>query len=195
MIAIKKYGVFGGTFDPIHFGHIHLIKKILELGLFDELIVIPAGDPWQKKPEVPGTTRLEMAQIALKDLPVLVSDIEVKRSGSTYAIDSVRELKAKHDPCRITWILGSDVLPTIHTWKRIDELAKEIDFLIVKRPNTQEFETSLPDFISAQEIEIAALDISATQVRAAISNHADLSKLIPDSVAAFIRSKGLYGAA
>lgn len=195
MIAIKKYGVFGGTFDPIHFGHIHLIKKILDLHLFDELIIIPAGDPWQKKPEVPASTRLEMTRIALAELPVLVSDIEVNRAGSSYAIDSVKELKAKLAPCSVTWILGSDVLSTIHTWNRIEELAKEVDFLIIRRPSTDEVETHLPDFLSAQQIEIAALDISATQVRSAISNHADVSQLIPDSVAKFIKSKGLYGAA
>lgn len=195
MIAIKKYGVFGGTFDPIHFGHLHLIKKILDLGLFDDLIIIPAGDPWQKRPEVPAEVRLEMTQIAFKDLPVLISDIEVKRVGSSYAIDSVKELKTKLSPCQITWIIGSDILSSIQTWNRIEELAKEVDFLIVRRPSTDEVRTPIPNFISAKEIEIAALDISATQVRTAISNHDDVSQLIPDSVAKFIMSKGLYGAA
>jgi nicotinate-nucleotide adenylyltransferase len=195
LIAIKRVGIFGGSFDPIHFGHIHLITELNKKANFDQLVVVPSGQPWQKNPVATKLQRFEMTQIALQDLPVQVSDIEISREGNSYAIDTVVEVNEEHDPCQIIWIAGSDVLPNLKTWHQIEKLAQMVEFLIVKRPNSKVDTAEVPSFIKFTEIEIDALDISATKVRGAIAAQSDTSKLIPAKVAEFIKSKGLYGAA
>jgi nicotinate-nucleotide adenylyltransferase len=195
LIAIKRVGIFGGSFDPIHFGHIHLITELSKNPNFDQLVVVPSGQPWQKNPVASKLQRFEMTQLALQDLPVLVSDVEISREGNSYAIDTVVEVKKEYDPCQIIWIAGSDVLPNLKTWHQIEKLAQMVEFLIVKRPNSKVDTAEVPSFIKFTEIEIEALDISATKVRCAIAAQSDTSKLIPAKVAEFIKSKGLYGAA
>ena len=195
MIAIKRVGIFGGSFDPIHFGHIHLITELSKKANFDQLVVVPSGQPWQKNPVATKLQRFEMTQIALQDLPVQVSDIEISREGNSYAIDTVVEVKTAYDSCQVIWIAGSDVLPNLKAWHQIEKLAQMVEFLIVKRPNSKVDTAEVPSFIKFTEIEIDALDISATKVRGAIAAQSDTSQLIPAKVAEFIKSKGLYGAA
>ncbi len=191
----KRIGVFGGTFDPIHFGHVHLLTELLNSKKFDEIIVIPAGDPWQKNPKVPSEYRFEMTQIALKELPLKVSDLEIKRNGPTYALDTYQELKALYGEQDFIWIIGSDVINSLSSWHEIERLAQSVEFLVVKRPQSKVDVTNVPSFVKYSEIEVDALDISATQVRNALANRGVLAGLIPDNVAQFIKSKGLYGAA
>lgn len=195
MIATKTVGVFGGTFDPIHYGHIHLIKQIIALDLFDQLVVLPAGNPWQKHPHAIAQNRFEMTKLALAELPVLVSDIEINRTGASYAIDSVTELQRLLGPCEISWIAGSDVIESLASWHQIEKLAKEVEFLFITRPGCSINHEKLPKFIKYRELEISALDISATQVRAALALRNDVSKLIPDNVSKFIEEKGMYAGA
>jgi nicotinate-nucleotide adenylyltransferase len=195
LTAIKKIGVFGGTFDPIHLGHTYLVSQLLELHLFTELIVIPAGDPWQKTPGVSKQDRLAMVKLAMENLPITVSEIEVNRSGPSYAVDTAAEIFSQHNPCEITWIAGSDVISNLSSWHEIEKLATLVEFLFITRPGSELASELIPSYIKYRKIEIAALDISATKVRAAIANRDDVSKLIPAKVAKFIESKGLYGAA
>lgn len=195
MIATKRIAIFGGSFDPIHFGHIHLVEQILKSKRFSEVIVVPAGDPWQKIPEVSAQLRLEMARLAFAELPVTVSDIEVLRSGPSYAIDTVRQLKRSFPDAELTWIVGSDVISSLSSWHEIDTLVREVEFLIVKRPGANADLQLLPKNLRFKEIEIDALDISATQIRNAFFKNEDVASLVPDIVAGFIKSKGLYGAA
>lgn len=156
---------------------------------------MPAGNPWQKSPEAPALDRLEMAQLALKDSGVDVSDCEVQRSGSSYAIDTVEDLSEIYPNSNFTWIIGSDALASLSTWHRIEQLASRIEFLIVMRPGHAIRESSTPHYIQLKTIEIQALDISATKVRELIRTGGDISSLVPASVANYIRTKGLYGAA
>lgn len=195
MTATKRIAIFGGSFDPIHFGHIHLVEQILKSKRFSEIVVVPAGDPWQKNPEVSAQLRLEMARLAFAELPVTVSDIEVLRSGPSYAIDTVRELKRSFPDAELTWILGSDVIDSLSSWHEIDTLVREVEFLIVKRPGARTDLQLLPKNLRFIEIEIEALDISATQIRNAFLKNEDVASLVPAIVAGFIKSKGLYGAA
>lgn len=195
MTATNSIAIFGGTFDPIHNGHIHLLQGILKSNKFSKVIVVPAGNPWQKSPNAPALDRLEMAQLALKDSGVDVSDCEVQRSGSSYAIDTVEALAEIYPSSNFTWIIGSDALASLSTWHHIEQLASRIEFLIVKRPGHSIRESSTPHYIQWKTIEIQALDISATKVRELISTGGDISSLVPASVANYIRTKGLYGAA
>lgn len=157
--------------------------------------MVPAGDPWQKSPRVSAQQRLEMAKLALAELPVIVSSVEVLREGASYAIDTARELRNEFPNTEFTWIVGSDVINSVGTWHSVGQLAQEVDFLVIKRPNSKVEKSQIPGEIRYSEIEIAALDISATEIRQALAEKKDVSKLIPASVAGFIHSKGLYGAA
>lgn len=195
MTAIKRFGIFGGTFDPIHLGHVHLLTKLLATKLFDEIVVIPAGNPWQKQTQVSAQDRLAMVRLALNELPIQISEIEISRNTPSFALETILELKSTNDVNRYTWIIGSDAINNISTWYEIERLAQEVDFLVINRPKAKTNTAHIPNFVKFTEIEIAALDISATRVRTALANHDDVSKLIPDTVSRFIQSKGLYGAA
>ena len=195
MIATNRYGIFGGTFDPVHNGHIHLVKKLLDSNLFTQLIVVPAGEPWQRPTIASAPHRLEMVRRACEDLEVAISDCEVKRHSPSYAIETVKELKAIYGPASFTWILGSDALIGIESWRSIRELAVEVDFVGITRPGFVVNPDLIPDFVRWKALEIGALAISATEVRRALSEGRDVSAMIPPEVASYIEQNGLYGAA
>ena len=200
MIATKRVGIFGGTFDPIHNGHLHLINEIARAGIFSTLIIVPSGNPWQKKPQASAEDRLEMTRLALSGLTlekceVLISDFEVVSSEPSYAIKTVMHLQEKMSGAAFTWIVGSDAASSLSTWHQVQQLATLVDFLIITRPGF-EFEAQLlPKEVSWSALEIGALDISATKIRQAIAQQHGVSGMLPSSVATFISSKGLYGAA
>lgn len=196
MIKIKKLAIFGGTFDPIHRGHIHLAEKIIQSGKFDQLVVVPAGRPWQRPAIASAPDRLAMAQLAFQGDEVLVSDCEIKRQSPTYAIDTVRELKqGENADSQFSWVIGSDALSGLESWNRISELAELIDFLVIVRPGYAITGLHIPTFIRWSSIEIGALDISATEIRRALHEHRDVSAMITPSVLSYIEERGLYGAA
>ena len=193
MIKINNYAIFGGTFDPIHNGHLHLINSLLSIKRFEKLIVVPAGDPWQKQPNVSAKSRVEMVRLALSGQDVEISEIEINRSGPSYAIDTVSELKGQYPNKNFTWILGSDAFAEIGSWHRINDLAKLVDFLVIERPGGPVVKVNSD--LSYQSLEISALDISSSEIRKRISEHENYENLLPASVADYIREHRLYGAA
>ena len=195
MIATNRYGIFGGTFDPVHNGHIHLLKKLLDSNLFTQLIVVPAGEPWQRPTIASAPHRLEMVRRACEDLEVAISDCEVKRHAPSYAVQTVKELKAEFGPAEFSWILGSDALIGIESWRSIRALASEIDFVAISRPGFVVNPNLIPDFIHWRAIEIGALAISATEVRRALREGRDVSAMIPPKVSSYIEENRLYVAA
>ena len=184
-----KIAIVGGTFDPIHNGHLQVITEVAKK--FEKVVVIPTGNPWLKDhtPIASGEQRVAMAQIAINSLnlgeKVQVSAIEVKRSGPSYAIDTVNELSKIYPDCQFTLILGSDAASNLSKWHRSDELQKLVEILVVKRPgiNSSSFE----------EIEISAPDLSSTQIRDKVANSQDISEFVTPTVASFIKEHHLYG--
>ena len=195
MIATKKIAIFGGSFDPIHNGHLHLITSILDSKIFEKLIVIPAGDPWQKEMHASKLDRLAMTQIALKGIRVDVNDCEVSRTGPSYAIDTAKHLIDSEPQARYTWIIGSDALQNIATWHRLEELTNIVDFLVIIRPGHAIEAANVHAKVKWSSIEIEALDISSTAVRHLLAEGRDVSHLIPQEVHRYIIEKRLYGAA
>ena len=195
MIATKKIAIFGGSFDPIHNGHLHLITSILDSKIFEKLIVIPAGDPWQKEMHASKLDRLAMTQIALKGIRVDVNDCEVSRTGPSYAIDTAKHLIDSEPQARYTWIIGSDSLQNIATWDRLEELTNIVDFLVIIRPGHAIEAANVHAEVKWSSIEIEALDISSTAVRHLLAEGRDVSHLIPQEVHRYIIEKRLYGAA
>ena len=181
-----RVGLYGGTFDPIHNGHLHVIQQLFTLTIVDQLVLVPAGEPWlrNRAPSASGVDRLAMVRLAVKELPeniqsrVMVSDIEVRRTGSTYTIDTVLELEAGKPSAQWLLILGSDAYGNIEQWHRSAELQELIEIVVVAR--------------EGKGIDIQALPISASQVRAEIQKQPEAVKDIPDSVWTYIKERNLY---
>ena len=186
----KSIAILGGTFDPIHLGHLHVIKALAPR--FDRIMIIPTGNPYMRDsaPIASGNDRIEMASAALDDLEsdlqekVMVLDIEVRRDGPTYSVDTLGQLSGFFPRDLFTFILGSDAAATFDKWKRAADIKKSAKILVVKRPG---------EVVSGfDEMEIAALDISATQVRGAIAAGKSVTSYLSPSVARYIEERGLY---
>jgi nicotinate-nucleotide adenylyltransferase len=186
---VQKIAIIGGTFDPIHKGHLKIISEVAKK--FEKVIVIPTGDPWLKaaKPIATGEQRVAMAQIAVNSLgldeKVQVSAMEVKRPGPSYAIDTVNELSKIYPGSKFTLVLGSDAASNLSKWHRSDELQKLVDVLVVKGQVLIQ--------VNFAEIEISAPDLSSTQIRDKVANSADISELVIPTIASFIKEHHLYG--
>ena len=186
---IQKIAIVGGTFDPIHLGHLKIISEVAKK--FAKVIVIPTGEPWLKaaKPIATGEQRVAMAQTAVNSLnladQVQVSAIEVKRAGPSYAIDTVNELSKVYPEASFTLVLGSDAALNLHKWHRSDELQKLVEVLVVKRASVEP--SQFP------EIAIDAPDISSTAIRDKIAHSQEIAELVPPTIATFIKEHQLYG--
>ena len=186
---IQKIAIVGGTFDPIHLGHLKIISEIAKK--FAKVIVIPTGEPWLKaaKPIATGEQRVAMAQTAVNSLnladQVQVSAIEVKRPGPSYAIDTVNELSKVYPEASFTLVLGSDAAQNLHKWHRSDELQKLVEVLVVKRVSVEP--SQFP------EIQIDAPDISSTVIRDKVAHSQEIAELVPPTIATFIKEHHLYG--
>ena len=180
---MARVGIYGGTFDPIHLGHLHVITQLIEKGIVDQLLVVPAGEPLLREhaPVASAQQRRTMCQLALSDLQpqvaakVQVNPIEVLRMGPSYAIDTVEAVKQNYPDDTIALVIGQDAADKLDQWHRIEELKKLVEFVVIGRPGYE-----------GNGIDIGALNVAATTIRDGLS--ADVSS----SVAAFIRENNLY---
>lgn len=180
---MSRVGIYGGTFDPIHLGHLHVITQLFEKDLVDQLLVVPAGQPLLREnaPIATAQQRRAMCQLALSDLPaeiatkVQVNPIEVLRMGPSYAIDTVEAVAQSYPGDSIFLVIGQDAAEKLDQWHRIEELRKMVNFLVIGRPG-----------YSGEGIDIGALNVSATTIRQGLSAE------VSSSVATFIRENNLY---
>lgn len=187
-----KVGILGGTFDPIHIGHLIAASSVYEALNLDTVVFIPAGDPWQKRDRdlSAGQQRLEMVKLAIAGNDRFqASDIEIARSGATYAIDTVREWKKLNPADEIFWIVGSDALSGIPSWHEWESFVSEVTIVAVNRIGQND---PVPfDFIS---VEMPEVRISATELRDRFTNKLDTQYLVPQKVSQYISDQGLYQA-
>ncbi len=195
-------GIYGGTFDPIHNGHLHVIKQLLQSHRVDRIIVVPAGDPQlRERPVASSSDRLEMCRLAVESLSSLrdrveVSAIEVERDRPSFAIDTVEAMMANHPGKEFAWIIGSDAFRRFDQWHESERLRELISFIVIERPASQGgSEGSDDEFDDVGGEEIDALQISATEIRNRLASRESISELVPSAVIAYIESKGLYGSA
>jgi nicotinate-nucleotide adenylyltransferase len=219
-----RIGLFGGTFNPIHLGHLRVAVEVKEGFNLDQIFLIPAALPPHK---IPGTVagaddRLEMINLAIAGISgVTVSDVELRRSGPSYTIDTVYHFKHTHsDNIRIYLIVGLDAFLEINTWKSYTELLDQIPFVIIARPYEKLRDIRLgwkilddylksqisPDyeFSDSQDcytlegkqpihiFNVTAFDISSTKIRELVHKGHSIEFLVPPTVAEFIKYKGLY---
>lgn len=193
-------GVMGGTFDPIHVGHLRCAECALGALNLDAVLFIPAYSPAFKQDVVcaPADARLAMCRSACAANPAFfVSDMEIARGGVTYTIDTMRELRRLLPQAAELWfIVGSDVVPMLPEWKHADELSKLARFAVVARPGA-DAPSNVGDMrtrgFDIKLIESPMLDISSSYVRDAVRRGETVRYVVPDAVRAYISRHGLYG--
>jgi len=182
---LARLGLYGGTFDPIHIGHMHVITQLLRREVVDQIILFPAGQPRLREhsPIATGPQRRQMCELAVHDLPadissrVEVNPIEILREGPSYTIDTVEAVAQSYPDDSLHLIIGSDAYAKLDQWHRIDELKKIVTFIIIERPGSA----------AGDGIDIGALDVASTGIREGSSRE------YSPSVAHFIKEHHLYG--
>jgi nicotinate-nucleotide adenylyltransferase len=193
--AGQRIGVMGGTFDPIHHGHLVAASEVGHFFSLDEVIFVPTGQPWQKngRKVSPPEDRYLMTVIATASNPRFsVSRVDIDRPGETYTIDTLRDLRAQRGPdAEFYFITGADALAMMISWRDADELFKMAQFVGCTRPGHRLTNTNLPsDRISL--VEIPALAISSTECRERVRADQPIWYLVPDGVVQYISKRRLY---
>jgi nicotinate-nucleotide adenylyltransferase len=178
MVKVRRLGLFGGTFDPPHLGHVAALKAAARTGRYDRLEVTVSGDPYLKHGEVdPAALRLDMAHAAFDDLDLVeVSDLEIRREGPSYTLDTVRELLEIADA--VDLIVGADLANQLDSWHGANGLRELVDVGIVPRPGSV---TRGPEGWRSYEIPMDPVDLSSTFIRA-MQDANDLEKYLPANV-------------
>jgi nicotinate-nucleotide adenylyltransferase len=195
-VASKRVGIMGGTFDPVHHGHLVAASEVQSKFDLDEVIFVPTGQPWQKTHQTvsPAEDRYLMTVIATASNPRFsVSRVDVDRGGVTYTIDTLRDLKAFHADAELFFITGADALEQILTWRAADELFDLAHFVGVTRPGYDLDDHHLPTG-SVSLIEVPAMAISSTDCRTRVAAGEPVWYLVPDGVVQYISKRGLYRA-
>ena len=198
-----RIGILGGTFDPIHEGHLLIAESARAFMRLDKVVFMPAGRPWLKSdsPVTDSAHRLAMVKLAVRDNPNFeVSDIEIERAGPTYTVDTLAELRRTAERrAQLYLILGMDSMRDLSRWRQPDRIFRLCSVIAVSRPGvadvpTRELERSFPS--SKGKVFVIAgpmVDTSATDIRARVARKKPLDAL-PDSVRAYILQNALYGA-
>lgn len=185
----------GGTFDPIHHGHLVAASEVAHAFELERVIFVPTGEPWQKADQAvsPAEDRYLMTVIATVDDPrFTVSRVDIDRIGPTYTIDTLRDLQALHPDSELHFITGADALNAILTWHRAEEVLRMAHFIGVTRPGHEVSHTALPAG-AATLVEVPALAISSTDCRRRVEGNMPITYLVPAGVERYISKQGLYG--
>lgn len=191
--SVKHLGVMGGTFDPIHLGHLIAASEVLHALELDRVLFVPAGKPWQKDDYSDAEDRMLMTILATSVHPQFaVSRMELDRKGPTYTHQTLRELQRFYPDARLFFIAGTDAIAQLATWNGFDELKDLADFVAVDRPGSGlEIETS-PQWPRLHRVDIPPIGISATEIRERVRHQRPIEFMVPAAVAAYIREQGLY---
>lgn len=193
-----RLGVMGGTFDPIHHGHLVAASEVLARFSLDEVVFVPTGAPWQKKDRrvSSGEDRYIMAAIATSSNPrFTVSRVDIERPGDTYTVDTLKDLRLERgDDVDLFFITGADALAQILTWRGAEELFELAHFIGVTRPGST-LEAPSVAHLPADRItllDVPALAISSTDCRRRVHDGLPIWYLVPDGIVNYINKRGLY---
>ncbi len=200
----RRIGILGGTFDPPHLGHL-LIAETARVTLdLESVLFLPAGEPWLKSGQriTPAAHRLCMVELAVADNPgFCVSDREIRRTGATYTVDTLRELRCAYpDGTQFYFIVGSDVLDQFHRWKEPEEILELCRLAVIERPGgpVRGIQVLAERFPAAVEsgavlpVSGPRVDFSASDIRRILADGQSVRYQVPDPVARYITHHGLY---
>ena len=198
---MKKYGIFGGSFNPIHYGHLMICEYIKEEMGLDKVIFIPTGNLPHKDLELSAKDRYEMVRLAISPNPDFeISDIETTRVKKSYTVDTIRELKKIYKEEKLYFLIGLDSLFQLKTWMKIGDLSQEIEFVVALRPGYLDKEEINKEIDFLREnfgtkinlINTPLYEISSTDLRDRIREGKSLRYLIPKKVLDYIEESGFY---
>ncbi len=203
----EKILLFGGTFDPVHNGHLIVARELAERCGFDRVTLVPTAQPPHKPPAVASAEhRLEMLKLATEDDPVFdICDIELNREGPSYTIDTLELLKKAYgNNVELSWLIGADMLRDFHKWHRAQDVLKVARLLIVSRPPwdrrlgevfselEKDFSPELVNKLSQSIVQAPLIAISSTQIRKRVMQGKSIRYLVPCKIRSYIKEKGLY---
>ncbi len=187
-----RIGLFGGSFDPVHIGHLLMARDALEQLHLERLIFVPASvNPHRTHatPRAPASARLEMVRLAISDEPRFEADsLELDREGPSYSIDTVECLQRRWPASEIFLLIGEDNLQKLSTWHRYDQLCQKVRFVCFGRTHPGGPPDTLPPIHRLQR----RIDISSTEIRVRIAKQLPIRYLVPEPVCRFIDTHGLY---
>lgn len=199
---MPEIGLMGGSFNPIHCGHVALARAALESGRVERVLFLPTGNPPHKKEGLADKfDRLRMVELAVEhEAGMAVCREEIDRDGVIYTVDTLAALKRKMPDCTLTYLIGADTLRALGAWRRVETVIERCKFLVMMREGeTREEVIRLAglwtqrgaqiDFLDARK-----MDISSTQIREQIQKGLPFERLVPQAVADYIHEHGLYGA-
>ena len=191
----KRLGVMGGTFDPIHHGHLVAASEVQSWFDLDEVVFVPTGQPWQKvdREVAAAEDRYLMTVIATASNPRFsVSRVDLDRSGPTYTVDTLRDIRSERGPgWDLYFITGADALAQILSWRDLDELFDLAHFVGCTRPGHMLSSTGLPEG-KVTLVEVPALAISSTECRVRVRQGEPIWYLVPDGIVQYISKRHLY---
>ncbi len=202
--AVRRIGIIGGSFDPIHTGHLIIAQDAVERLKLSEVLFMPAAIPPHKqhRERVPAEDRLNMLNLAVEgDSRFSVSDLEIQRCGISYTIDTVRSLREAYRDADLVLIIGSDTLVDLHNWYRIDELLSMCEVASFLRPGEDSIE-AIANKVQLKElhrerllrniIKSHRIEISSTEIRKRIAKGLSIRYLVPREVEMYIYEQNLY---
>lgn len=191
--AVRRLGLFGGTFDPPHVGHLVTAVNVRHTLDLDAVVLMVANVPWQKagsRPITPATDRLAMVAAAVGDVPGLVAGrLEIDAGGASYTADTLARLGDVFPDADLFTIVGDDAAAGLTTWERHDEVVSRSTMVVVDRPGEA---VKLPAGVEWIHIEVPHLEVSSTDLRARFSDGRPLDYLVTDAVLNVIAERGLY---
>ncbi|MHB8682565.1 MAG: nicotinate-nucleotide adenylyltransferase [Acidimicrobiales bacterium] len=189
-----RIGIFGGTFDPIHVGHVVAALEARDALALDRVLLVVANDPWQKsagRDVTPAEDRFAVVAAAVEGVAGLeASRLEIDRGGASFTADTVAELRAAFPDAELFVVVGGDVAAELDTWQRVDEVRDAVTLVLVDRPGV---ETPIdPPGWRVTRVAIPALEISSSDLRRRFAEGRNVAFLVPDAAIRCIESRGLY---
>ena len=188
---MKKVGILGGTFNPPHIGHCIIANEVLHALKLDEVRLMPNAIAPHKvidEESVTDAQRLEMVRLSIHDVDGLhIEPFELERGGVSYSYETMRQLKEREPSTEFYFIIGGDSIDSLHTWYRIDELVKLVQFVGVNRPGAQSM-----SMYNVQMVDIPEIYLSSSLIRKRIQRGETIQYLVPNAVAEFIRKERIY---
>lgn len=189
---MKRVGILGGTFNPIHIGHLTIAQMVREQLRLDKVLFVPSNLPPHKsgKNVVSAKDRYHMVHLAIRGNSYFeASDFEIQKEGKSYSVETAKYFRDQYPRgTKFFFIIGSDLLSTLHMWKRVDEILEIVSFIAVHRPGFNGKKSK----VKAQLITIPGLQTSSSYVRQRITSGKTVKYLVPDSILKYIADKKLY---
>lgn len=190
-----KIGFLGGSFDPVHFGHLIAAQDVYEQYHFDRLFLVPAAQAPLKAQDMQSVTedRLAMLRAACEwDHRLEIADYELNKGGVSFTIDSVRHFRQQFPHDELFWIIGGDQLPLLHKWKDISQLAAMVEFIFLERPGHPSKPHTDITGLRLHRCDGHLIEISSSELRQRVRQGRSLNYFCPQKVIAYIESKKLY---